>query len=76
MLANQNARYAYDNGLLYEIGGDITRVKSGDILYVCNSPVENYWRRIGHCAIVIEVNPNNGLITAYPLARLVMTQCS
>lgn len=63
MLANQEARYAYDNGLLYEIGGDITRIKSGDILYVCNSPEEAYWRRIGHCAIVIEVNTNNSLIT-------------
>lgn len=62
MLANGLAEYAYNHGFLYDINSNIYKIKPGDVLFVCNSPEETYWRKVGHCAIVIGTMPYNGTI--------------
>lgn len=60
MLAMELAFYANKYGMLYEIdkvNGD--NIRPGDILFVCNSPHETYWNKIGHCAIIMGVRKYN-----------------
>ena len=65
MLAMELAFYANKYGILYNIdkvNGD--NIRPGDVLFVCNSPNEGYWNRIGHCCIVMGVRKYNKTVLA------------
>lgn len=61
LLANEMARYSYDNGWLYNLENDLSNVWVGDLLFFRNSPLFQFWEGIGHVAIVTGKG-QNGII--------------
>ena len=58
MLANGICQFADEHGFGYEID-DIDEIRVGDILFVSNSPVPEYYKSVGHCGIIININKYN-----------------
>lgn len=61
MLANDMAKYAYDNGWLFRAEPDYSNVKVGDILFWHNSPQPHFWEAVGHVQIVSEIEQNGDI---------------
>lgn len=48
LLAHEIGRWCYENGLTFEANEDFSNLQPGDLLFFENSPVEHFWRSIGH----------------------------
>lgn len=62
MLANDLARYARENGWMYEPLEDYSNVHVGDLIFWHNSPQPHFYEAIGHVQIVINTS-REGYIT-------------
>lgn len=63
LLAGELAHYAYDRGLLYDVG-DGTHLQAGDILFP-TQPNHDAYKNIFHCAIVLNFNPSRREIRCF-----------
>ena len=61
MLANNIAKYAYENGLTFEANDDFSNVKPGDMFFHYNASSKdiNFWRSIGHNGFIVDINGTN-----------------
>ena len=64
MLANDLAKFAYENGWLFKPNQNWSNVRVGDLIFWSNSPQQHFFRGIGHVQIVSRID-QNGNITVY-----------